>query len=126
MIGKRLERLGHSSTMTINGLECVEEYQRASGEFDLVLMDLNMPVMCGLDACRAIRGFEKTKKLRKVPVIVISGYSIQSTLVDCISAGVDGYVRKPIDFTLLQKVLYGAIDPAVKFQLKEGLEGGWF
>ena len=109
-----------------NGRECVDEFKLNSGGYDLILLDIDMPVMNGLEACRLIREYEKAEKLHRLPVIVVSGHSIQSTHSECLEAGVDGSVPKPIDFAVLQKVLYGAIDPSVKFQLSEGTEGGWF
>ncbi|HSH70243.1 MAG TPA: response regulator [Deferrisomatales bacterium] len=67
-----------------------------SGEFDLVLMDLQMPDMDGLQATRAIRQFE-TSMNRRTPIIGITAHGLNSDRLRCLEAGMDAHLAKPVD-----------------------------
>ena len=90
---KLLEREGHRVTVANNGKEAVALWE--SGRFDLVLMDVQMPEMDGLDATRAIRAREKDKKAR-TPIIAMTANAMAGDREMCIEAGMDGYVTKPV------------------------------
>lgn len=77
-----------------NGMEAVEKYQ--SELPDLILMDVQMPVMHGLDATRAIRNIEK-KTGRHVPVVALTASVIQEDFSECKDSGMDDFVNKPFD-----------------------------
>ena len=68
-----------------------------NGEFDLVLMDMQMPVMDGLEATRAIRAFERTRPDRpRTPVIMLSANAMRQHYEDSLAAGADLHLPKPI------------------------------
>jgi CheY-like chemotaxis protein len=88
-----LEQWGHSVVVADNGREAVQKFDGRS--FDLVLMDVQMPEMSGLEALAAIRQREKSLGSR-TPVIAITAHAIRGDRERYLAAGMDGYVPKPI------------------------------
>jgi CheY-like chemotaxis protein len=103
---KLLQREGHRVTVANNGKEAVALWE--SKPFDLVLMDIQMPEMDGLDATRSIRAKEKEKGGR-TPIIAMTANAMAGDREMCIEAGMDGYVTKPVKkdalFAEVQRVL---------------------
>jgi CheY-like chemotaxis protein len=97
-----IERRGHSVIVAENGREAVEAIERH--KFDLVLMDVQMPEMGGLEATRVIREKEKGSG-HHLPIIAMTAHAMQGDREQCIESGMDGYLAKPIDpKTFLQTV----------------------
>jgi CheY-like chemotaxis protein/HPt (histidine-containing phosphotransfer) domain-containing protein len=88
-----LARLGHTVTIVVNGREAIEALDREP--FDLLLMDLEMPEMDGLQATIAIRAAESLTG-RHVQIIALTAHAHGSDLDRCREAGMDDYVGKPI------------------------------
>jgi CheY-like chemotaxis protein len=97
-----LEKKGHHVTLACNGKEALAllEQQR----FDVVLMDLQMPEMCGLEATAIIREREKGTP-RHVPIVALTAHALRGDEQRCLEAGMDGYVSKPIQPARLWEVL---------------------
>jgi CheY-like chemotaxis protein/HPt (histidine-containing phosphotransfer) domain-containing protein len=91
-----LQDWGHTVTVANNGREALEALERA--RFDLILMDVQMPEMDGLQATAAIRQREKGER---VPIIGLTAHAMKGDRERCLAAGMDGYVSKPIDTTQL-------------------------
>lgn len=81
-------------------------------DFDLVLMDMQMPVMDGLDAIRAIRAFEAVEGMSRLPIICLTAQAGADQIAAARAAGADDHVAKPIDFDHL----FAAIDRALGHQ----------
>jgi CheY-like chemotaxis protein len=96
-----LERLGCDVTIAVNGREGVAAH--AEGRFDLVLMDIQMPIMDGYAAARCIRGSVTGNP--RVPLIALTANAMIDELDKCLAAGMDGLVTKPIDMDKLEEVL---------------------
>jgi signal transduction histidine kinase/DNA-binding response OmpR family regulator/HAMP domain-containing protein len=90
---KLLERAGHQVQVAGTGKQAVELWQ--SQPFDLVLMDVQMPEMDGLDATRAIRTLEQARDAR-TPIIAMTANAMAGDREMCLEAGMDGYVSKPV------------------------------
>ena len=104
LITALLEMLGHRLTLANNGREAVDLW--AGQSFDLILMDLQMPVMGGLDATRAIRRAEQeSMRDHATPIYALTAAAMNEELAIGIAAGLDGYLTKPIDRQALQEVL---------------------
>jgi PAS domain S-box-containing protein len=99
---RMLERLGHDVTLACNGTSAVEAYQKDS--FDLILMDVQMPEMDGLEATSTIRRLEKATG-GHVPILAMTAHAMRSHRDDCISAGMDGFVSKPVQMKQLADIL---------------------
>ena len=99
---------GHRVSVANNGQEAVEAVK--AGQFDLVLMDVQMPVMDGLQATELIRADETARHVH-VPIIAMTAHAMKGDRERCLAAGMDGYVSKPIHscdlFSTIRQVLGG-------------------
>ncbi len=104
-----LQRWGHTVRVVDNGLLAVEAL--AESGFDLVLMDMMMPVMDGLEATRKIRAAESG---RRVPIIAMTANAMETDRQRCLAAGMDDYLAKPINTQVFKKLLqsYAASKPS--------------
>ncbi len=89
-----LHRRGHKVHVANNGREALAAVE--SQQFDLVLMDVQMPEMDGLDATRALRQRETTGGLARLPVIAMTAHAMTGDRERCLAAGMDSYLSKPI------------------------------
>jgi signal transduction histidine kinase/DNA-binding response OmpR family regulator len=94
-----LEKWGHTVTLAENGRQAAEAYDR--GSFDVILMDIQMPEMDGLEATAAIRMKERATG-EHVPIIALTAHALNGDRERCIGAGMDGYVTKPLSRKELQ------------------------
>jgi CheY-like chemotaxis protein len=111
-------KAGYRVAMVTNGKEAVEKFLSAPGEFDLILMDIQMPVMDGYEATRKIREIEKNRKKdihrsssithyssSHIPIIAMTAASMKGDREKCFEAGMTDYISKPIK----KEVLYSVI-----------------
>jgi CheY-like chemotaxis protein/HPt (histidine-containing phosphotransfer) domain-containing protein len=89
-----LARRGHTVTAVANGAEALSAF--APGRFDVILMDLQMPVMSGIEATEAIRRREEREGGR-VRIVALTAHVLQRDRERCEAVGMDGYLSKPID-----------------------------
>jgi CheY-like chemotaxis protein len=95
-----LKKLGHRADVAANGIEALQALERQ--HYDVVLMDLKMPEMDGLDATKIIR----QKWPNNGPkVIALTAYALQGDREKCLAAGMDDYISKPIQMEELRRVL---------------------
>ena len=96
-----LSRLGHEVVVAQNGQEAVE--MSLAEPFDLILMDMQMPVMGGIEATQAIRQREAAHAHHRMPIIAMTANAMQGDMERCLAAGMDGYVSKPINPQVMVK-----------------------
>lgn len=90
-----LKQLEHEVVFVGNGLEAVDTYRK--GDFDLVLMDISMPVMDGVEAMRQIRFLEREQGTSELaPIIAVSAHAMRQQVEEYMDAGFDGYLTKPV------------------------------
>jgi CheY-like chemotaxis protein len=89
-----LERRGHSVQTAENGMQAIERLEKE--DFDLVLMDLQMPVMSGLEAMGIIRSSLSSVRRHDIPVIAITAACPDEGKKQCYDAGMNGYLVKPL------------------------------
>jgi signal transduction histidine kinase/DNA-binding response OmpR family regulator len=92
LIKRVLERAGHQCDVVTNGKEVLQALQGAS--YDLILMDCQMPVMDGFDTTREIRRRHGTG--RQIPIVALTASAMKGDRENCLAAGMDDYVTKPI------------------------------
>lgn len=93
VIGKILERGGHTVTLLEDGEDALDALE--SAQFDLVILDRNMPGMGGIETLRAIRLMNLGQG--KLPVVILSADVTSETREDCMSAGADAFLPKPVE-----------------------------
>jgi CheY-like chemotaxis protein len=90
---RMLTRRGHAVEVAANGLDGVKSYEAFRP--DVIFMDIEMPLMDGLEASRRIRNLEKEGGWPHVPIFAVSGYTRDETQNEAFAAGMNGYVPKP-------------------------------
>jgi two-component system, sensor histidine kinase len=111
VVSRLLEKHSHQVTVASNGRDALEALIET--EFDIVLMDVQMPVMTGLEATEALREMERGSG-RRIPVIAMTAHAMKGDRELCLASGMDGYISKPIQ----PKDLLAAIE---KFALRPQL-----
>ena len=89
-----LENFGHRADVVANGHEAIKAYRLVP--YDMILMDVQMPEMDGLETSRKIRALEKTKN-RHTPIIAMTAHARKEDQEKCLAAGMDDYVSKPVN-----------------------------
>ncbi|ETS78349.1 hypothetical protein PFICI_10411 [Pestalotiopsis fici W106-1] len=140
ILRKRLEKTGHTVVHAMNGEDCAAVFTERPQEFDVVLMDMQMPIVDGLGSTKLIRAFEKSDACTelsplaqhqgRVPIFAVSASLVEKDKRVYVEAGFDGWILKPIDF----KRLHILLDGITKDDTRDGClyvpgqweRGGWF
>jgi signal transduction histidine kinase/CheY-like chemotaxis protein/ferredoxin len=105
-----LEPTGVSIDTAENGEEALEKYRSRPGGYDIIIMDVQMPGMDGLEATRRIREFEKdpmTERTKAIPIIAMTANVFKEDIERCLAAGMNDHLQKPIDEkALIEKITY--------------------
>jgi len=99
MTARMLQRKGHSVICVENGRQVLEELRTQA--FDLVLMDVQMPEMDGIEATRLIRGDQSGDFDPQIPILALTAYALQGDKERFLASGMNGYLAKPFDFQQL-------------------------
>ncbi|KAI1341264.1 hsp90-like protein [Xylariaceae sp. FL0016] len=140
ILTKRLERSGHKVMHSVNGDDCATLYKENPVDFDIVLMDMQMPIVDGLTSTKMIRSFENSDKCSELsplaerhgrtPIFAVSASLVERDRSIYVDAGFDGWILKPIDFKRLNVLLEGISDEKVRdgciYEPGEWERGGWF
>jgi signal transduction histidine kinase/CheY-like chemotaxis protein/HPt (histidine-containing phosphotransfer) domain-containing protein len=105
-----LEKYGHHVRVTNDGKEALEALQRET--FDIVLMDVQMPVMDGLEATQKIRNLEDPK-LAGIPIIALTAHAVKGDREKFLRAGMDEYIAKPVEAKKLLRMIHGLTSETV-------------
>jgi len=101
-----LTKGGYQVEVANNGKEAVEKYTASSRYFDLILMDVQMPEMDGMDATKAIR----EKGFKTIPIVAMTAHAMKGDREKCLDAGMNDYIMKPIKrervFEILEKWVF--------------------
>ena len=93
-------------TKTWDGQEAVELFRNSEpGEFDVILMDIMMPVMNGYEATKMIRSLDR-EDAKKIPIIAMTANAFTEDRIRAKEAGMDDHIAKPVDAKLLVKVIH--------------------
>jgi signal transduction histidine kinase/CheY-like chemotaxis protein len=96
-----LGKMGHRITLATNGLEVVEQWRR--NDFDLILMDVQMPEMSGLQAATQIRQEEAMGA--HVPIVAMTASAMSEDRDRCLAAGMDDFISKPVSYKVIQQMI---------------------
>jgi len=96
-----LDKMGHRITLARNGLEALEQWRQS--DFDLILMDVQMPEMTGLQATRQIRQEEATGA--HVPIVAMTASAMSEDRDRCLAAGMDDFISKPVSYKGIEQMI---------------------
>ena len=105
-----LTRLGHQAVITTNGEEALESWlaaKSAGAPYDLVLMDIQMPQLDGIETTKRIRSLEAGQPGRQTPILALTANTLAEDRYACFEAGMDGFLIKPLDREKLADALAG-------------------
>lgn len=102
-----MNALGCRMRLAQNGGEAIAQWEQ--GDLDLILMDVQMPGTNGLDAARQIRQLEHERQRPHIPIIAITANAMNGDREMCLSAGMDGYISKPLNRERLRQVMLQAL-----------------
>lgn len=97
-----LEKQGWQVTAVEDGLAAVE--QTVNGDFDLVLMDVQMPLQDGFDATKQIRDHEQATG-KRTPIVALTAHTMQGDQEKCLAAGMDGFLAKPVKMSAIHTII---------------------
>lgn len=139
LLETRLRRRGHHVVVSANGRACAEAFKNNSSAYDVILMDLQMPLVDGTEATRFIRTFEREQSPRlseqaiphgRIPIIAVSASLSETARHHYMDDGFDGWIPKPINFNRLEAILSAIPDQTRRTTMMYGAvkwdEGGWF
>lgn len=105
-----LSRLGHTAVITTNGEQAMESWlsaKSAGTPYDLVLMDVQMPRLNGIETTKRIRAHEAGEPGRRTPILALTANTLVEDRYACFEAGMDGFLIKPLDREKLAEALAG-------------------
>ena len=105
-MSRLLTHCGHSVEIAINGSVGVKYLKEKRNSYDLVLMDLEMPIMDGYEATRCYREHELELGLSRLPIIAVSANDVVAVHQRCITAGMDDFIPKPFNLKQLSFSLH--------------------
>ena len=106
-----IDVFGFECTFVENGEQAISAW--SSGSFDLILMDIHMPLMDGLQATREIRARERATGRAKTPIIAVSASALEHQVEECFEAGMDMHVAKPIAISTLKAAIESILQTSV-------------
>ena len=104
-----ISKMGCDLVLASNGREAVEFFSK--NDFDIVLMDCQMPVMDGYEATREIRKIEKAGSLKRTPIVALTANAVRGDKEKVLEAGMDGYLSKPYQYDQLQELIENYVNP---------------
>jgi CheY-like chemotaxis protein len=103
LLKKILKKLGCEVIEAINGQQAVELW-RSDDRIDLIIMDMNMPIMDGFEATKTIRSLETTENRPQTPIVALTALAMRGDREKCLAAGCDEYLPKPVESGRLIKI----------------------
>lgn len=135
LLARRLVKLGHQVHLAQDGQECHDHFAAGPQQVDVILMDIQMPLVDGITSTEMIRRLEKEvvelKKTRpRVPIIAVSASLSEDNRFEYVQSGFDAWILKPIDFGRLDFLLQGIKSLELKMEALyapgQWGKGGWF
>jgi two-component system, sensor histidine kinase and response regulator len=111
LTARLLKKKGHEVTTAENGKEAVDRFLEDT--FDVILMDLEMPLISGIEAARQIRAKEKASAIDTpdyTPIVAMTAHDQETERTACLVVGMDGFISKPIDIKALNQTIQEIIE----------------
>ena len=120
VVRRILNRRGYALEMADNGAIALDMYRK--GKYGLLLSDFHMPVMDGFQLARAVREHEAATKAPRMPILALTADAMSSTEKECLEAGMDGFLTKPIDVAKLVAALEQWLPAATALRRPKGAD----
>lgn len=111
LAARLLKKKGHEITTAENGKDAVDRFLESA--FDVVLMDLEMPIVNGIEAARQIRAKEKASSIETpayTPIIAMTAHDEEAERTACLVVGMDGFISKPIDIKTINQTIQQIVE----------------
>lgn len=109
-----LEIYGANTVVRVNGIQALEEFENTEpGTYSAILMDIQMPVMNGYEAARAIRMI-KRQDARTIPIVAMTANAFSEDVQAALDAGMNAHIAKPIDVGILERTLIRVLGAGVE------------
>jgi len=105
-----MESLGIDIDIVSDGQKAVDAWR--VGGYDLILMDIQMPIMDGIDAAREIRAIEVAEQRKRIPIVALTANALTHQVEEYMQVGMDGHVAKPIEIAKLYEAISAALTAA--------------
>jgi CheY-like chemotaxis protein len=110
IVAEMLADTGAVISEAVNGREAVEMFKSSGdGEFDIILMDMQMPVMDGCEAAMKIRGTDRPDA-KKIPIVAMTANAMKADVEHVLEAGMDGHIAKPVIYDSFIQTLHRMLD----------------
>jgi len=107
LINALLSKKGLKVTFAANGLEAIEIFSQNLRKFSIIFLDINMPIMDGVEACKNINIIKQEHNIKNIPIVALTANAIKGDKERFLKSGFDNYISKPIDNTILYDILSG-------------------
>ncbi len=107
-----LEEFGCHFEVATSGCDAIAKWR--TGNFDLIMMDVQMPDMDGFEATRRIREREQALNMNRTPILAMTAHALKGDREKCLQAGMDDYISKPFDTNELERKLKGLLTPVIE------------
>jgi CheY-like chemotaxis protein len=107
LIDAFLKQTPYQLELAVDGVEAVEKFK--AGKFDLVLMDIQMPVLDGYGAVRQIREWESVQRVAQTPIVALTASALDEAVQRAHAAGCTAHVSKPVKKTTLLRMIASAV-----------------
>ena len=100
-----LEDTGIAIECAENGQQAVDMFRLSDGRYDLILMDIQMPILDGIGATRTIRSLTHIPDAASIPIVAMTANAFKEDVISCLNAGMNNHVAKPVEYNLLMDAL---------------------
>jgi len=105
LIKRVLEDFGLQVSIAGNGKEALEKIEKEHDKYDIIFMDIQMPIMGGIEATKEIISFENDNSMKHIPIVALTANALQGDKEKYLNAGMDDYVSKPIEIKDIRNIL---------------------
>ncbi len=105
MISHHMKKLGHTFDTATDGKQAFEAVQKSGGQYRCIFMDVQMPVMDGMESSRQVRALERERHLPRCQIFALTGLASEAAQQEAFASGIDLFLTKPVKLKELNRIL---------------------